>query len=202
MSDSFERSNTTRTKTMSVSDTQILDGFRVAIQTAIEQAETALAYSNAVSDSNIEEAEQLFEQLSAIAMNGLGACTKRRNEILHQADKGDFEIEEMSSGEVVVPSAEFDSEQDEPSPLLLALDDAARFLGVSRDEIVRLMDGGEFEAEFIGAELRLNMRDLDAYLQRNGAGRSPTPHPPCPYNGGRRSRPAGRARRNWAMDSR
>lgn len=174
MSDSFERSNTTRTKTMSVSDTQILDGFRIAIQTAIEQAETALAYSNAVADSNIEEAEQLFEQLAAISMNGLGACTRRRNELLHQAE-GDFGIDDMSSGEVVVPSSEFDSEQDEPSPLLLALDDAARFLGVGRDEIVRLMDGGEFEAEFIGAELRLNMRDLDAYLQRNGAGRSPTP---------------------------
>lgn len=170
MSDSFERSDTTRTQTLSVSEKRVLEGFVEAIQTAIENSETALTYVHAVGNDNIEEAELLFEQLAAIAMNGLGVCTHRRAEILHGSENMLPDNEE-SSGEVVIG----DYPEGEPSPLLLSLDDSARFLNVSRDEIVSLMDAGEFTAEFVGSELRLNMADLDAYLQRQGASRKDTP---------------------------
>ncbi|MEZ4461279.1 MAG: helix-turn-helix domain-containing protein [bacterium] len=172
MSNSFDRSgNTTRTQTMNVSNTRVLQGFSEAMHAAIEQAETALTYAHAVGDDNVEEAEAMFEQLAAIAMNGLGLCTRRRAEQL-EASENILPDSEDSSGEHRSPLYQ---NFDEPSPLLLGLDDSAKFLGVSRERLVALMDAGEFEAEFVGAELRLNMQDLDDYLQRGGAGRMPTP---------------------------
>ncbi len=175
MSDSFERMDTTRTQTINVSGEKVLIGFQQAIEQAIEAAETALAYSHALGDSNVETAEGLFEQLSTIALNGLGQCTRRRIEI-GEASEPMMPHSHESTGEVGgSTSASMDDSCSDRSPLLLTLDESAQFLGISRDQLVVLMDSSEFAADFEGSELRLNMRDLDEYLQRNGAGRSPTP---------------------------
>ncbi len=169
MSDSFDRTKTTRTQTINVSNSHVLAGFKEAIESAITDAGTALSYSHALADTNYEEAERAFQRLAEMAQVGLESCARRRTQLAESSEPLVGKANE--TGEFV----EADSSDDGPSPLLLSIDDSARFLNISREQLVGLMDDSEFAAEYIDSELRLNIRDLDDYLQRNGAGRAPTP---------------------------
>jgi len=169
MSDSFDRTKTTRTQTVNVSNSHVLAGFKEAIESAITDAGTALSYSHALADVNFDEAERAFRRLAEMAQVGIESCASRRTQLAESSEPLVGTVNE--TGEFV----ESDTADDEPSPLLLSIDESARFLNISREQLVGLMDDSEFAAEFIDSELRLNIRDLDAYLQRNGAGLAPTP---------------------------
>ena len=169
MSDSFDRTKTTRTQTVNVSNSHVLAGFKEAIESAITDAGTALSYSQALADVNFDEAERAFRRLAELVQVGIESCASRRTQLAESSEPLVGTVNE--TGEFV----ESDTADDEPSPLLLSIDESARFLNISREQLVGLMDDSEFAAEFIDSELRLNIRDLDAYLQRNGAGRAPTP---------------------------
>jgi hypothetical protein len=168
MSDSFDRSKPTRTQTINVSNSHVLAGFNEAIESAITDAGTALSYSHALADMNIEEAQRAFRLLADMAQVGIESCERRRK-LTESSEPLVGNVND--TGEFV----ETDTADEDPSPLLLSIDDSARFLNISREQLIGLMDDSEFAAEYIDSELRLNIRDLDDYLQRNGAGRAPTP---------------------------
>lgn len=148
----FERTPTTRTDTLLVSDKRVMEQFQRAVEKTLESAEEAATFAGAISDSDLSLALVRLEQIQN---------TVERAHRIVQARLDDKPVEDFRSDEfnllgefadfessAVIDDSDMDAQIDDDEPVegLISVSESANILGLSMDEVIALMNSGELQA--------------------------------------------------------
>jgi len=167
----FERTPTTRTDTLLVSDRRVMEQFAYAVEKALEAVEEAVTFAGAVSDNELSIALIRLEQIQAAVDRGHAIIQARLNDkpiAEFEADQFGMmdEFSEMSSAVDDYPPI---PEQDEPNDDLLTVSQASARLGLPKDDVIIMMNEGKLKAVASNGQIMLHTDDVEAL--RNNASR-------------------------------
>ncbi len=171
----FERTPTTRTDTLLVSDQRVMDQFTRAMAEALEAAESAVTFAGALSDRDLSLALARLDLLQATAERGLNAIKGRmREKPASPAGSSTFldefsimeEVSEFASGDEEDLWEDIDSQREDVAEGLITVAEAAKMLGLPGEEVISMMNKGSLKAVASSGQIMLHQDDIQALKQQ------------------------------------
>jgi hypothetical protein len=169
----FERTPTTRTDTLLVSDQRVMDQFTRAMAEALEAAESAVTFAGALSDRDLSLALARLDLLQATAERGLNSIKARMREKPAKPKETSTFLDEFSMMEDISEVSndddrnlweDIDAQQDDDEGLI-SVAQAAQLLGVAGDEVIQLMNNGSLATVASAGQIMLHQDDVKALKQ-------------------------------------